>query len=445
MSETSLLAACLARLGWSPERLASEINRVCGRGTISSKAPYGWLKGSCPRGRLGIVVARILSERLGERISPEQLWPGRQFNEPGMAAADHGLKGAWTQEAMRECSAVIARKDPPTDLLVIQPLTGTELTAVAVDWLSSPCERLAPQREGQIVSPEMIEALQVRVAQLRRMDDSQGGRAVLDWAVHDLKWVAELVQRGSYEARTGKALHIVVAELAQLAGWLACDNGRYAQAQRYWVLGLRAAHVAGDYAIGANIVSCLSYQATFSGRGREAMNVIKLARSGVRDMPAGTVHALLISRQARAHAALGEAKECERALAIAAEYGQLGAPDVDPPWSYWVTPAVLTADAGRAWLDLGHADRAEEHLVHGLELFGDAQPRNRMLHHASLSEARLARGDVEGAASSAHAAMDLLSQTNSIRGRSRLRSLARTFADRSTLIANEIVDRIAMI
>ncbi|USA00111.1 hypothetical protein NCG97_04510 [Streptomyces lydicamycinicus] len=76
MNDTSVLATCLARLSWPPERLAREINRRCGNGTISSKAPYNWLKGACPRRRLPYIIATILSDHLGEPITVEALWPG---------------------------------------------------------------------------------------------------------------------------------------------------------------------------------------------------------------------------------------------------------------------------------------------------------------------------------------------------------------------------------
>jgi hypothetical protein len=93
---------------------------------------------------------------------------------------------------------------------------------------------------------------------------------------------------------------------------------------------------------------------------------------------------------------------------------------------YWVTP-VLAADAGQAWLEFGRPDLAEQNLAWGLKLFGETQPRNRLLHCMSLAEARLACDDVEGAAEAAHSALELIGRFDSRRARIRLRPVAEGF------------------
>jgi hypothetical protein len=311
-----------------------------------------------------------------------------------------------------------------------------------MDWLINSGEALQPRSEGEPITPEMLDALEVRVGDLRRMDDTRGGTFVLDWAGHDLRWASELVRRGAYDHDIGIRLHTILAELAQLAGWLACDAGRAAEAHRYWLLGLRAAQTADDRQIGANIVSCLSYQAVWNRHASDALSLIKIARRAVIDKQSGTLQALLATRQARAHALLGDRYACERALSEALAHSLAADPLADPSWSYWVTPAVLTADAGRAWLDLGDPHRAEASLLQGLELFADTQPRNRMLHNASLAEARLAQHDIHGAAEAAHAALDLAPSLNTRRGLDRLRTLHSAFTQETAVAAHEVADRI---
>lgn len=85
----NLLAHYLNQLGWSAERLAREVNRVQGDGSISEKAPYGWLKGAKPRGMLPAVVAHILSENLAEPISMRDLWPDKQSNTIPSSEVEH--------------------------------------------------------------------------------------------------------------------------------------------------------------------------------------------------------------------------------------------------------------------------------------------------------------------------------------------------------------------
>ncbi|MEV4616769.1 hypothetical protein AB0K43_29875 [Kitasatospora sp. NPDC049258] len=280
------------------------------------------------------------------------------------------------------------------------------------------------------------------IARLCRLDDIQGGPLVLDWVAQDLRWAATLVRSGAYDNQTGVRLHEAFAELAQLAGWVATDLDRVALAQRYFLTGLRAAHTAGDRLLGANIVSCLSYQAAWHGADDDALRLVKVARTGAAGHESGAVQALLATRQARAHAKLGDVVGCERALEQAAASGSAIDGAIDPCWSYWVTPAVLAADAGRAWLELGRPTQAEEHLVRGLELFGQEQPRNRLLHNASLAEARLACEDIEGAAAAAHSAMNLSAHLDSQRARARLRVLHTGFGARDTAVAREVRDRV---
>jgi hypothetical protein len=442
VSEDRLLQVSLVRLNWSPERLAREINRVVGSGTISAKAPYGWLRGSCPRGDLPHVVAEILSRHLQIHVSADQLWPDQVIRRCLDVPADTGLTQAWTQDGTRSSAAAMGSRNTRSDLLTLQPVSPDALNTYAMDWLINVEETLQPRTEGEPITPEMLDALQVRVADLRRMDDTRGGTVVLDWAAHDLQWASELVRRGAYDHEIGVRLHSILAELAQLTGWLACDANRHAEAHRYWLLGLHAAQTAGDTQLGANIVSCLSYQAVWTRRGGDALSLIKVARRAVRDVRSGALQALLATRQARAQAVLQDPSGCERALEEAAAHILGADPDLDPTWSYWVTPAVLAADAGRAWLDLGQPKRAETSLTQGLNLFGDTQPRNRMLHQSSLAEARLRQGELHGAAEAAHAALDLAATLNSRRGLDRLHALQAAFSRETIVVAREVADRI---
>jgi hypothetical protein len=93
-------------------------------------------------------------------------------------------------------------------------------------------------------------------------------------------------------------------------------------------------------------------------------------------------------------------------------------------------------------LDLGEPNRAEASLLNGLELFGDTQPRNRMLHNTSLAEARLAQGELLGAAEAANSALDLATTLNSRRGFDRLQSLQVAFGRETVVAAREVADRI---
>ncbi|MGA5818808.1 hypothetical protein ACPC54_13240 [Kitasatospora sp. NPDC094028] len=440
MDEGSLLGDCLRQLDWSPDKLAREINRVRPN-SISPKAPYGWLKGSTPRGDLPEIVASILSHHLKETITVAALWPTKAT----VVGSDGWLRQPWSQEGTWAGLGSFTAGPLRSSHGVLRPLSGQGLIGAAVEWLTTEDEPVIGRPSGETISPQAIDVLVERAAQLRRIDDVQGGPLVLDWITQDLHWAAHLARNGSYDPAIGQRLHSVLAELAQLAGWLACDLGRNALGQRYLLFGLRAAHTANNRALGANIVSCLSYQAAWGSAHDEALRLIKIARQGIGGTPGGAVHALLATRQARAHSQLGQLDDCARALDEAATLAESATDGTTPAWAYWVTPAVLAADAGRAWLELGRPAVAERHLLRGLHLFGDEQPRNRLLHTMSLAEARLRQRDLDGAAEATRQALGLRSYLESGRARQRMTGLRDEFKQSDSPLAHDVTEQITAV
>ncbi|MFE6743437.1 hypothetical protein [Streptomyces tubercidicus] len=421
MNETSVLASCLARLAWPPERLAREINKRCGSGTISSKAPYNWLKGACPRRRLPYIVSKILSDHLGEPIVVGALWPAHFPS---------------TAPPRRQVTARPHLAAPVRQSSALDPLTAS------VDWLVAD-EALSPpaRARGEEIPGVAIEMLTARIQQLRQLDDSGSSGLVLDWALQDLQWAERLAAKYAYDASTGRQLHRILAELGQLTAWLTADQGMDELSNSRFLAALDAARAAGDRPLAAYIISCMSYRAGWAGRAEEALRLIRIARKGSAQEDMGIGQALLATREARAHASLRDEAACQRALDEAAELSREGRPSAGPPWAYWLTPAVMVADAGRAWLELGRPERAERHLTLGIDMLRGSQPRNLLLHSASLAEARLSRRELDGAAAAATDALALAENVSSQRAHARLMALRRRFVRYDSAVARDIVQR----
>ncbi|MEU3528783.1 hypothetical protein AB0E62_33875 [Streptomyces sp. NPDC038707] len=418
---SSLLASCLARLGWSPEQLAREINKRYGTGTISNKAPYNWLQGSLPRRQLPHLVAEILTDQLGETITAEALWPQH-------------FSGGDSPEQLRTAPSALPAPDVPQ--------TAAGPVDAAVDWLvdTGSC---SPARSGGSEVPDFaLDMLATRIGQLRRVDDIASTRLAMDWALQDLQSARKLAAEHSYDTRTGLRLHRSIAELAQLAGWLAADLGLRRRSQSCFLYALATARTAQDRPLAAYIISCMSYCATWETRQEEGLRLIRIARKGSCKEDFGIGHALLATREARARARLGDEVGCVRALNEAADLSKDNDSLAAAPWLSWVSPPVMVADAGRAWLELGYFRRAEQCLVRGLELFGQSQPRNRMLHWASLAEARLGREEVDGAVEAAGEALSLAHVMTSQRARIRLADLRRKLKRYDSAAAREVVERV---
>lgn len=436
----ALLRECLVRLEWAPERLAREINKTAGKQAVSAKAPYHWLNGAAPRGALPELAALTLSRALGEHVGVQQLWPGSQMQAVAVTAHS-GLDLPWTAAGARRCAELICR---PTGKVLL-PVNGAAVVAPVVDWFTAPAAAPPERTAGEELSPEILAVLAERVGQLRRLDDAQGGPMLLDWIKQDLRWAASLACSAAYDQQTGAALFRVLAELAQLAGWVATDLGHHALGQRYLLAALRFATAAQDAELAAAIVSCLSYLALWMKAPGDAVRMIRMARSRAAREASAVTAALLATREARAHASGGTATGCARAIDEAAALfdARTVSPVPAPSWAYWVTEAVLVADAGRSWLEAGHPERAVPLLQAGLGLFGDSQPRNRLLHGVSLAQAMLVAGQVDGAVQATNQALSLAGAQDSDRVRSRFAELRGVLAACSGTEATAAADRIS--
>ncbi|MFC4079729.1 hypothetical protein [Amycolatopsis samaneae] len=400
---------------------------------MSAKTPYGWLKGSFPRGQLPEFVAAILSRKIGRTIEVNQIWPGR--GDRDTFGAHDPAETPWTQEqvirALRRLGQG-ARGKPVHH-------TGGTLVSIAVDWLAADGQQARPRNQGTRVTPRLAGVLAPRLAQLRELERTQHGLLLADWNNHDLRWVAHLLDEGSYDTVTGRLLYTTAAELAHNVGWLLTDQGRYAEGQHYELTALRTAALARDRQLGAYVLSWLADHLTWYGRPQDALRLLAIARTGVEETASDALRALLAIRQALAHAQLGEESACD---AAAAEAAATPAGAGTPGWLRWFGPGVLLADTGRAWLKLGHFRRAEELLASGLARLGEHRRRERLLYSAWLAEARLAIGELDGAVELAHTALTLAETVDSVRARRCLETLRRSFAGYDTAQVRAVVDRI---
>lgn len=147
-------------------------------------------------------------------------------------------------------------------------LSGAALTAPAHQWLVHEPGPLVSGLSGRRVSAGLVDRLTAMISELRKMDDIAGSGGVLALAAHEFEWVAGLLDHAGYDERTGRALHIALAELGQLCGWTAYDAGHHALAQRYYIAALRATHSADDRPLGTHVLSCMAEQAGPSGPAR---------------------------------------------------------------------------------------------------------------------------------------------------------------------------------
>ena len=349
--------------------------------------------------------------------------PGEPVDDAG---CDPVLAAPWNQRGTVEASAALSSGGSPVERRCFALVTGAALTVPAHQWLIRDPEPLVSGLSGARVSMALVDQLPAMITALRTMDDTAGGGTVLALAQQAFGWVAGLLDQASYDERTGRRLHIVLAELGQLTGLVAHDAGRPGLGQRYHVAALRAAHSADDRPLGAHLLACMADEADLHGRPAEAVTLIETAMAGIRGWETPRLLAELSIRKAAALATLQDGSACAADIAQTCTQVERFEPDSDPPWLYWVTPAVTTTEAGYCLLRLGQPGRATALLDGGIALFDESFARARQICLTQLANALARPGqqrDVEAAADRGLAAVRLAESVTSTRGIDRLRDL----------------------
>lgn len=206
-----------------------------------------------------------------------------------------------------------------------------------------------------------------------------------------------LPQDGSYTDTIGRRLHTTVAELLRLAGWLSFDSGRHADAQRYFIAALHAAHSAGDRELGANVLGFMSCQAKDLGKYDDATKLADTALAGYKGT-SPRVSAILHMRAAQAYANAGDTTETRRSIEAAYSAFRDLAPDQGgPAWSYWLDETQINEQIGYCYLKLKDWPRATSHMGTAVRLQDSALTREGASRLTLLADTYAQQGEPERA------------------------------------------------
>jgi len=303
-------------------------------------------------------------------------------------------------------------------LVTVRPSPANALR-LAHEWMVAEPPQVYELRAGRRISLDTVAAVQQRVHQLRLLDDHVGGADSYAVVTGELAATATLLREASYTEAVGRRLLAVIGELAQVAGWVSSDAGRYAHAQHYFLTGARAAQAGGDIATAANNLSCLAYQMANVGNRADAVVLARTAACRA-DGVAATVRALLAERVAWAHARAGEAGPCERALDDVEDAYTSGRTGDDPLWAYWLDETEISVMAGRCWTELARPLRAVPTLRCAIAGYSVELARETCLYLTWLAEALVQAREVEEAAATGLRALELSSNAGSPRAGERV-------------------------
>ncbi|WP_198544955.1 tetratricopeptide repeat protein [Kitasatospora sp. NRRL B-11411] len=276
-------------------------------------------------------------------------------------------------------------------------LGGQALVLLAGQWLAEGIGPVVAALTGGRIDLPMVGELEAGLPRLRRMEAALGGPRARNLLHAELEMVTGILKEASYSDRVGQRLLVLSAELARLAGWSSFDSGLHTAAQRYWTSGLRAAHAAGDRALGANILKSLSLQCYDHNLFSDALALAAAAVDGAGEVTPRT-SAMLLLRQARAAAACGNHAECDRLLTAAeTQMAQTDASHDDPAWSGYFDPAEFHAQTATCHADLGRPKLAQRHYATALALMPAAKHRDLATYTIQHARTHTALGDADHA------------------------------------------------
>ncbi|WP_455361886.1 helix-turn-helix domain-containing protein [Streptomyces sp. SYSU K21746] len=269
--------------------------------------------------------------------------------------------------------------------------------------------------DGQ-VTRSTLTALQSSVEDYWRRDDQHGGASLRPAVVGHLRYVTQLMRTS--DAALRRDLQSLAAELARLAGWAYFDARQYSTARTYFTQALQLSHGQGDGLFMANVLSCMSLQATYDGNTSDAVALACKAQDTARsagDQP--LVMSMLHMREAFAHATLRDAASCHQAIDRSRDAYEesRGREEEAPSWVRYFDETKLIVDTGIALARLGEAARAEPLIAEGLRRERSGQQRGRAFHAFWLASTQLQQGSLEDACSSAGLALDLTAAIDSPR------------------------------
>jgi tetratricopeptide (TPR) repeat protein len=390
-----------------------------------------WLAGEQPRPPVPELVATVLSDALGRKVSETELGM-----TPSSLPGDLGLQlsTGWT-DTIATSTALWRADVQRRRFLVNAVFTSSALPASALRWLISPPAD-APTASGlNTIGRADIDAIREVTHSYREMDNRFGGGKLRNAIVSYLDdHVSRLLTTGSYQEETGRQLAAACGEVSQLAGWVAYDSDEHGLAQRYLTQALAYARHADDPALAAEILAAQAHQALYLARPNETIDLARAAQAAAVRHGSATLLTECLVMEAHGHAARDDAYACGTALAKAERTFDRATREDDPTWLAYFDEAYLAARMAQCFRDLGEADHAARYARRSLDMDG-RYVRGRAFNLSLLAAAHAAQDEPERACAVGRQALDLTVRLTSARSVRYVRDVVRRLRPRADVPA----------
>ncbi|TDC32751.1 helix-turn-helix domain-containing protein [Micromonospora sp. KC213] len=415
--DPSLLGPLIAQLrlahGWSQQQLAAALCAAADTPTLTRHEVSRWER-----------AVRTPGERWRRHLAAVLDAPAGLLAD---VPARSGRPGPAGPVATRSRSALLAlahrwAADPGTPLLLDPATIEHVVESTPGRRTAEAAGRSATDREpddGRETPPGAV-----GLAELRRLDDLAGGADLAPAGAYRLRYAVRALRRSGPGGR--RRLLPVLAETAQLAGWLDGDAGHLSSGVHAHRLGLRAAAATGDRALAGQVLASASHLLAGAGDAEGGLLLARAGYAGTRRAASPGLRALLLHRMALAAALTGRGPAARRALDAARRAAETVEPSAEPPWLYWLDSGELAAMTGRALVALGRPGPAVSLL--GVALRTDRGPRGAAVYGSWLARGLVQLGEVDQAAEVAGTALCDAVRAGSARAVAALAEVDRRFA-----------------
>jgi transcriptional regulator with XRE-family HTH domain len=271
---------------------------------------------------------------------------------------------------------------------------------------AEPWERLARalRQPGQ-VGDETVHHLEGVTITLQRLGPARvSSRAMLGPVTNHLNAITLLLQ-GSLPPSRRARLCSLAAETAGIAGWLRWNVDDAAGAAWYFGTALDAAREGGDRALAAYLAGSAACQPPYRETPRRRLDLLR--DIGWSDATPAT-RAWLAAKEADAHALLGNADGCLRALdrADRALDGPARAGEAPRPRTDAIDRIWLDGERGASLARLGRTAEARQILRAVLDRLGEEKERDRLWLGTALASTYAQDGEPEEACRVAGAVLE---------------------------------------
>jgi transcriptional regulator with XRE-family HTH domain len=360
--------------------------------------------------------ARLREARQAAKISLSAMAARTHYSKPYLSQIENGRRTVQPEHVTAYSRAL----GVPVASLYGQP---QDPLRIAHEWLLADTPVTVHSAAGRRVGASLAAELERRVIELRHLDDTVGGDDLYPLVDRELAAAARVVTDASYSEPVGRRLLTVVGELAQLAGWVASDAGRYAEAEYVYLNGVSAAQASGDHALAGQLLSSLSYQMANVGNPADAA---LLARSAVKGANGASpvTRALLLERVAWASARSRDIEATRQALDdVDNVFESRSDGESEPEWTYWLDRDEIDVMAGRCLIEIGEPARAEPLISAAVAGYAPEHARETALYQTWIAEAYAKSGELDAARAALTKARKGADKVNSTRLQVRISSV----------------------